>query len=108
MRPQESKAPAPSTSTYKFTEHTATKRPVAPTNPAPIPTAPRVVAPVTEKEIIRGIVAPETVKIPRRETEGVRPIFDREELRESILRRMKSGDNEENPGVEQRVVAIIR
>lgn len=69
--------------------------------------------------IIRRILNPEDVKIPRRVHEGSKPIFDREELREAMLRRMKANDNEENPPqanvyiqepsvTQQRVVAIIR
>ena len=63
--------------------------------------------------IIRSITNPEEVKIPRRVDEGVRPIFDREELRDSIARRMQAGDNEVNPTTivpetPQRVIAIIR
>ena len=63
--------------------------------------------------IIRSITNPEEVKIPRRVDEGIRPIFDREELRDSIARRMQAGDNEVNPTTivpetPQRVIAIIR
>ncbi|ODM92223.1 hypothetical protein Ocin01_14461 [Orchesella cincta] len=69
--------------------------------------------------IIRRILNPEDVKIPRRVGEGSRPIFDRDELREAMRRRMRANDNEENPPqpntyiteptvTQQRVVAIIR
>jgi len=65
--------------------------------------------------VIREIVDPELVRIPRRKDEGCRPIFDREELREGIIRRMKSGNTDDNPDsnagateTQQRVVAIIR
>lgn len=62
---------------------------------------------------------PEEVKIPRRVNEGSKPIFEREELREAMIRRMRANDNEENPPqanayiqepsvTQQRVVAIIR
>jgi len=62
-----------------------------------------------DTNIVRTIIHPENVRIPRRENEGLRPIFDREELREAIKRRIEAGDNEQNPcNPEQRVVAIIR
>lgn len=64
-------------------------------------------------DIIRRILNPDHIKIPRRPGEGNKPIFDRDELRESIERRMALDDNERNPKppdppFEQRVVAIIR
>lgn len=69
--------------------------------------------------IIRRILNPDDVKIPRRVNEGAKAIFDREELREAMIRRMRANDNEENPpqantyiqegnAPQQRVVAIIR
>ncbi len=108
-RPQESG----SSSTYKFQDTASSssnsKRSSIPTA-TPAPPAPTTRPVVPEKaDIIRSIVNPENVKIPRRETEGVRPIFDREELRASIKRRIQTGEHEENLGLpEQRVVAIIR
>lgn len=64
--------------------------------------------------IIRRILDPDTVKIPRRIGEGSKPIFDREELKEAMRRRFAAED--ENPtesgpsqqASSQRVIAIIR
>jgi hypothetical protein len=67
--------------------------------------------------IIRRIMDPTEVKLPRRTGEGARPIFDREELRDAMIRRQRMDDNEQNPPLAvpvqeppqtQRVIAIIR
>jgi len=73
------------------------------------PSVSRVTSISDRETIVRRILTPENVAIPRRSGEGARPIFDRDELRESMQRRVRAGDNDVNPPLqEQRVVAIIR